>query len=345
MHVVGGGPAGCAVAIALARRGVTVTLARGVKEPARHGGESLPPAIAQLLSGLDLLDDFAQGPHLACFGNESAWGDPALRMHSFMTSPYGCGWHIDRPAFDRMMLNAAERAGVRVVDSSLVDDSGFVVDATGRAASVAHARGVVRTLIDHLIAVVSVWKTLSPRLPSSTSLIEAAEDGYWYSSPLPFNRMFCLYVTDAALWAGTRGDAIDNWRGRLSLTAHTSRRLAHFDLAQDLRVVAAGTSRLKSLRGAGWLAVGDAAACRDPLSSGGIYEAVRSGVRAADAIARHLDGEIGALKEYADDVVARFTRDLERRRHIYCREQRWPESSFWTDRRKSVASWQPDISI
>jgi flavin-dependent dehydrogenase len=344
VHVVGVGPAGCAVAIALARRGVPVTLARSVTEPARHGGESLPPAIAQLLSGLDLLDDFARGPHLPCFGNESAWGYPALRMHSFMTSPYGWGWHIDRPAFDRMMLNAAERAGARVVDSSPVDPA-FVVDATGRAASVAHARGVVRMVVDHLIAVVSVWKTSSARIQSSTSLIEAAEDGYWYSSPLPFNRMFCLYVTDAALWAGTRVDAIDAWLGRLSRTAHTSRRLADLDLAQDLRMVAAGTSRLEFVRGAGWLAVGDAAACRDPLSSGGIYEAVRSGVRAADAIARHLDGEIGALEQYGDDVVGRFTRDLERRRRIYSREQRWPESPFWADRRKSVALCQPDMSI
>ena len=347
VRVIGDGPAGCAAAIALARRGVPVTIVRAATEQrGRHGGESLPPAIAPLLSGLDLLSEFTSGPHLRCYGNESAWGHPALHLFSFMTSPHGCGWHIDRPAFDRMLLSAAARAGARITDASDERDAGaFVVDATGRDAGVARSCGVTRTYVDHLIALLSSWRTSSSRVRSSTSLVEAAEHGYWYSAPLPFNRMFCAYVTDSELWARRQGSACEVWQALLKSAPHTSKRLADYEPTQSLRVVPAGTSRLRAMHGDGWLAAGDAAACRDPLSSGGIYEALRSGVRAADAIARHFDGEPAALAHYADDLEARFTRDLLRRRHFYSREHRWPESSFWANRRKSVSSWRPDTSV
>ena len=92
------------------------------------------------------------------------------------------------------------------------------------------------------------------------------------------------------------------------------------------------TSRLATLHGSGWLAVGDAAASRDPLSSGGIYEAIRSGIRAADAIVSQLEGEPGAIAAYAADVEARFSRDLVRRREVYLREKRFQGSPFWARR-------------
>src|SRR5262245_47727710 len=89
VSIVGGGPAGAAAAILLARRGVRVTVARRAESSAPRGGEALPPSIAPLLAELGVLEEIAGGPHLPSYGNDSAWGGDRLRMRSFMTSPHG----------------------------------------------------------------------------------------------------------------------------------------------------------------------------------------------------------------------------------------------------------------
>ncbi|MDG4752825.1 NAD(P)/FAD-dependent oxidoreductase [Micromonospora chalcea] len=47
---------------------------------------------------------------------------------------------------------------------------------------------------------------------------------------------------------------------------------------------------------AGWAAVGDAASSVDPLSSDGVARAITSGVAAATAVMRWLDGDAMALE-------------------------------------------------
>lgn len=332
--VVGSGPAGAATAIRLAHRGVRVTLAEREARRAPHGGEALPPAIVPLLSELGVLADLLRGPHLPSYGNESAWGTDVVRMHSFMVSPHGTGWHIDRGAFDAMLLGAAERAGATIVRGGAPGRAPtFVVDATGIGAHVARRHGVSRVHTDHMIAVVGVLRERAAAACAGTSLVEAAEHGYWYSAPLPGDRLVCAYFTDPPLWNETQRKSADAFHTLLVNTRHVSARASGRELAWSLVVAPAGTSRLAAMHGPGWLAVGDAAACRDPLSSGGVYEAIRSGIRAADAIASQHDGDAGAIEAYAADLAARFSRDLVRRREVYLREQRFPDSPFWARRR------------
>lgn len=332
--VVGGGPAGAATAIRLAHRGVRVTLAEREERRAPHGGEALPPGVVPLLSELGVLPDLLRGPHLPSYGNESAWGTDVVRMHSFMISPHGTGWHIDRGAFDAMLLGAAERAGANIVRGRAPGRAPtFVVDATGRGAHVARSHGVARVHTDHMIAVVGILRERAAAACAGTSLVEAAEHGYWYSAPLPGDRLVCAYFTDPPLWNEIQRKSADAFHSLLLNTRHVSARAAGRDSAWPLVVAPAGTSRLAAMRGPGWLAVGDAAACRDPLSSGGIYEAIRSGIRAADAIADRDAGDAGAVEAYAADLEARFSRDLVRRREVYLREPRFPGSPFWARRR------------
>jgi flavin-dependent dehydrogenase len=331
--VAGSGPAGAATAIRLACRGVRVTLAEREERRAPHGGEALPPAIVPLLSELGVLPDLLRGPHLPSYGNEAAWGTDVVRMHSFMISPHGTGWHIDRDAFDAMLLGAAERAGADIVRGGAPGRAPtFVVDATGRGAHVARRHGVSRVHTDHMIAVVGVLRQRAAGASAGTSLVEAAEHGYWYSAPLPGDRLVCAYFTDPQLWNEAQRRSADAFHTLLLNTRHVSARAAGHDSARSLVVAPAGTSRLAAMHGPGWLAVGDAAACRDPLSSGGIYEAIRSGIRAADAIASQLDGHAGSVEAYTADLEARFSRDLARRRDVYLRERRFPDSPFWARR-------------
>ena len=70
----------------------------------------------------------------------------------------------------------------------------------------------------------------------------------------------------------------------------------------------------------------------DPLSSQGIYKALKSGIQAAQAVRDHLSGDSGAFLKYASELEEHFDRHLGARAYYYARERRWPDSLFWKRR-------------
>src|SRR6185436_6109543 len=121
--------------------------------PPRHLAESLPPNANPLLDRLGL--DLQADGHLRCVGNRIAWEEGALWERDFLFDRFGCGWLIDRERFDARLRSLAEAAGVRWLSETVhgarqagerVELLGlgltpwFVVDASGRSATV--VRGV-----------------------------------------------------------------------------------------------------------------------------------------------------------------------------------------------------------
>jgi flavin-dependent dehydrogenase len=84
--------------------------------------------------------------------------------------------------------------------------------------------------------------------------------------------------------------------------------------------------------GENWLAIGDAAMAFDPLSSQGLYNAMRSALDASEAVRQHLSGKSDALRDYAIREQERFPEFLERRSTYYRRETRWRDAPFWNQR-------------
>src|SRR5262249_6827135 len=149
----------------------------------------------------------------------SAWGRGDLYENDFIFNPYGHGWHIDRMRFDGMLALAAEEAGARVhrgaqLVSWAQDSSGeweieigstaeprhyrtrFVIDASGRAASFARKQGAQRIVFDHLIGVAAFLSASTLPPPDSRTLVEAVEQGWWYSARLPNSQLVIAYMTD-----------------------------------------------------------------------------------------------------------------------------------------------------
>ena len=84
--------------------------------------------------------------------------------------------------------------------------------------------------------------------------------------------------------------------------------------------------------GNAWLTVGDAALSFDPLSSQGIFNALYTGLAAAESACRFLQGEISNFAEYQQQLES--IRDAYER-HLqewYRSEQRWSEEEFWKGR-------------
>jgi flavin-dependent dehydrogenase len=367
--IIGGGPAGTAAAITLARADRSVVVLEKSRYERARIGETLPPTARLSLAGLGVWAPFLAAGHLPSPGIQSVWGENELYEQHFIFNPYGQGWHLDRQRFDTMLAQAAQKAGARLYCGAQIGaclplaaggwqiefisglpGSGrcqylrarFVVDATGRAAVLARQQRARRINSDRLVGLAEV---LIPRSHESVcaesecnacTLVEACADGWWYSALLPHAQLMAVYMTDADLLPRHRGSWHLFWQERLRQTIYTQARLHAFELQDVPRVVAAHSSRLDSVSGSNWLAVGDSAMAFDPLSSQGLTHALVSGTRAGETLDRRLAGEIAALEDY-DLKSNKVFRSYSRLRGVYYgREQRWPRSVFW-QRRHSAA--------
>jgi len=336
--ICGAGPAGCALAIALARSGYSVLILEREATPAQRSGESLPPEVRVPLAALGIWEGFLAAAHLPAAGNCAFWGGDAGRHKEFLFNPYGNGWHIDRRRFDVMLQQAAERAGAilyrgaRRVDVVRTAEqwrltwrdwsdwrSGsahFVADATGRARGLVRRLGVPVRRYDRLIGRIGF---VAPQGPAeATTLIETEPQGWWYSAPLPSAEHVVAFMSDPDVSAP------------VTLPARISSRVGNG--AWKPHAAPADTACLVETAGEGWIAVGDAAASHDPLAAQGIMRALMSGLRAAEAIASAFTGGGQALARYREMQRRAFAAYLVQRRYYYRAERRWPRHTFWRSR-------------
>jgi flavin-dependent dehydrogenase len=325
--VIGGGPAGCAAATTLARTGRAVLLVVDRRPRRTFGvGEGAPPGLDQAVDDVFGDDTFVPTDHLRSLGNRAAWASDDLVGTDFMFNPFGTGWHLDRLAFDARLLAATEAAGA-TVRTSVPGGASIVapvtIDASGRHADHARHRGARRRTGDRLIAVLATY----PRATTdddATTTVEAVEAGWWYTCPIPHQRRVVAFLTDGDLLAAELRTPA-GFDGHVHRTTHIAPLLGPAAPGAPL-VVPAGTAHLEPPGGHGWLAVGDAAASFDPLSSQGILTAVLMGREAA----RCLDDP----QAYAARYRAIIAHNQAERLAIYQRAQRWPTAPFWARRHR-----------
>ena len=359
--IVGGGPAGAAVALALARSGVSPIVLESQSSPRLKVGECLPPNINPLLDHFGLTERLRERGNLTSPGNQFVWGSDSLEERNFIFGTAGDGWRLDRQAFEEELMCAAVeegarwRSGRRLVTCSrekrgrlelLVTgprgietyQADFVVDATGRNAQLARSLGARRVVYDRLIGIASYFPGLTgketPSEEDSFTLVEAVDSGWWYSSRLPDGKLNAVYMSDGDLLDHKGSIAprqADGWLALLNQAKYTCRRTCRYGggLPTPPRIVAAHTVRLTTVAGNGWLAVGDSAAGFDPLASHGISMAMGSGFHAASAIVDYLNGRHDALRAYERLIDRAFAHYLLMRHDAYSREQRWSHEPFW----------------
>lgn len=361
--IAGGGPGGAAAAIALAKQGQRVLLADAGTGRWPRIGEGLPPSARTLLRELGVLDQVLADGHRRSPGTLAFWGSDSPRTEDTLFGLHGDGLQLDRARFDAGLRTAAQAAGAQVFDAARLRllergdahtphilelrigeaapqrvQARWLIDASGRSASLARSLGAQRITHDRLLAFHQrlIGGTATDR--DGRTWVEAVANGWWYSVLLPSGERLIAYLSD---FSGEDGAA--ERRGLLTGEGlWDALRLAprlHALCAEHgwrphgaVQGADAGSTELDHAGGERWLAVGDAAMAFDPLSSKGIANALYTGVRAA--------GAIWASEQRATEAVggyARHLREIHRVyrgqwRGFYAMERRWAISGFWRGR-------------
>lgn len=373
--IAGGGPAGAAAAIVLARHGCRVLLAdAGGSHGASHDrhqvgrykvGEGLPPSARSLLRDLGALERVLADGHRASHGTLAFWGSDTPHANDFLFQLHGHGLQLDRGRFDASLIDLAREAGAQVRTGAklVLDRTGddrdqhhrlylqagrpnnvpvtcrWLIDATGRPATFARQLGARRMEYDRLLAFHMCLHSDTDSDQDGRTLVEAVENGWWYSVLLPSRGRLVAFLGDA--------DLVDRrvlltreglWHALLAaprLAAHCAEH--GYAAASDPRGADASSTHLDHAsghdgRGPSWLAIGDAALAFDPLSSKGISNALYTGLRGAQVIIACEHGDQDAAAQYAAHALDIHRHYREQSALFYRMETRWPDTPFWRRR-------------
>jgi len=361
--IIGGGPAGTATALSLREHApsLSVVLIEGSRSQTIRIGETLPPPARAILDHLGVWRAYCAQGHREVHGARTAWGIPAALDNDFIYMFESIGWHVDRAAFDSMLVSEAERRGTTLIRETGLrhaDRAGeqwrltlsnqspvrarFVVDATGGRAAFARRAGARFVSADRLVGIARIFRDSSddPRL-----LVESFEDGWWYTAGFPGGARIAVCMTDSDLAHRLKLGDIHQWTRTLAATSNVAAMLQKSIPSSPLLARGAASRRLEPAAGENWLAVGDASSRFDPLSSQGIAKALRSGIFASYAIGDLLTrNDDRGLNRYRHYVLEEFKSYMKVRTHYYRQEQRWPESDFWRRRHEALPSVERSLS-
>jgi flavin-dependent dehydrogenase len=353
--VLGGGLAGSAFAILMARQGARVALIEKSRFDHFRAGEHLPPSARGALRTLGCEAELFDDSLIESPGILSRWVGRAAVFKPYIGHPDGFGFNLSRRRFDQALFRQAERAGV----TTYRDAAGLVetarakngwtlsfssgnarlhlharrmADATGRISVFARRQGAKWESFGDLIATVGRLRPVRAGPADNLCLnVEACEHGWWSLTPTRDDIIAAFYASAAAKRASGL-DERDWWQWGLATAPGVRERLARTAAAlEEVQTFPAFPRLLRRMHGPDWFAIGDAAATHDPLSGHGILYALESAFRAAEMAGADMPLErIGPL--YEEAIAGRFARHIDNRAGAYAEAApRFPRSPFWCE--------------
>ena len=365
--VIGGGPAGSAIARLLALWGHSVLVLTRATDAARGAAESLPPSTRKLLATIGVLESVDGAGFYRTTGNTVWWGMRDGHVEQFGASSEVSGYQVFRPELDRILLSGAADAGAEIIGDAQVrgvqlHDDGcalveyqrdgqssttitcrFALDASGRAGVIAR-RGFRRHEPGFLTqAFLGEWRRDGGwKLPDdSHTLVETYAEGWAWSVPLSTTiRQVGVAVDGAATRVRRRPTLDGTYRAEIRKTRQLDALTAGATLG---RVWACDASLYSSHPFAGpqFLLVGDAASSIDPLSSFGVKKALASawvGAVAVHTCLTHSDRQALALEFFSHREQQVYAANLQRScafaREAYARHPH----PFWAERANIIGA-------
>jgi flavin-dependent dehydrogenase len=323
--VIGGGPGGSTVATHLTRGGLSVALFEREVFPRFKVGESLVPATMLLLERLGVLERVERGGYQIKYGatfhdQESGLG------HTFYFLK-GMPWpnwtyNVPRADFDALLLDHSRKQGVAVhqpasvmgvafdADGVSLDvDSGgdrfthrarFLVDASGRDGFLAGRLGR-RTRVPNLgkVALFAHYRggARFPGIEEGNVRVYLFDGGWFWWIPMSNDVTSVGAVLHARVVREHAGSPEALFAQMVQRCRMVRDHLGNAERVTPIHRAANFAYTNAPVVGDRFLAVGDAIAFVDPIFSGGVFIAIRTGELAAEAIlGAFADGRFAARR-------------------------------------------------
>lgn len=316
--VVGSGPAGSAISALLSEKGWNVHVLEKDRHPRFHIGESLLPHSLPMLKRLGVLAE-VEKIGLPKYGAEivSPYHGRS-RMLYFSKALDGSqpfAYEVKRAEFDKVLIDNAVAKGVclhegvrarhvefRPAGTHLLqaeDQTGqahsyearFIVDASGRDTFLSGQFGGKHRNPHHNSAAVFGHFDGVTRLPSPDEgniSIVWFEHGWWWIIPFKDGTT----SVGAVCWPSyisTRKVPLEQFlRDTIALCPPVAERMTNAKLIGQAYAAANYSYRRTSMRGDGYLMIGDAFAFIDPVFSSGVHLALNSATLGADVVDAYL---------------------------------------------------------
>lgn len=313
--ILGGGPAGCALATLLKRKDYNVAVFYLEKRPEIIVGESLLPAIIPLLRKLGVEDEVKS--YSTYKPGASVW----VNKDEEATSPFSFGggglppyaYNVPRLKFDKTIFDLAIREGVvffnhvakieqvsntdelKLSDETITATNNYfngqpdlIVDATGRSRAVSRLLSIPTKEGDRKDVAIFAHLSNAEKIDPYNIHLHRLENGWTWRIPLPERTSVGVVINPKHLtkYGNSREEQYDN-------ILKTDETLVKFtkNAKRETGVVQYNNYQLISQKmfGKNWLLIGDAAGFLDPIFSSGLFLAIKSSFSAADAITEATD--------------------------------------------------------
>ena len=315
--IIGGGPAGAAVATLLARRGHRCAIFEKAKFPRYHIGESLIPGTYGALERLGLLSKLKSSnypvKHSVRFVSEAGDRSTPFYFSETIEGEAARTWQVERSTFDQLMLDHAQASGVAVCQSAAVNSVMFEGDravgvrlfgASGEDESTVRSRVVVdasghATLLGRQLSLrrdvpglnkASIWgywrggKRAAGIDAGETTVFAIPGGGWFWYIPLPDQIVSVGVVADPKLLLDPTVSPEQVYDREARRCATMWERLSEADRVGPVRWAPRLAYMNSRTCGDGWVMIGDARAFLDPIYSSGLFLALASAELAADCI-------------------------------------------------------------
>lgn len=354
--IVGGGPAGAAASITLAKQSKLkiALIEAGSGDESEKIGETASPALKPILDYLDAIKVFKSADHEPWNLLRAAWGSPHLVERNFIFTGRGSGWHLNRKLFDNGLRKIAAEKGAEVFMNTKVTSlnlkkdgweirasSGdkaktffckFLIDASGRKSVIGKALNLQRTVYDRLACYMIVFKKKKESL--GEVLLETCADGWWYLTTLPGNKIAVAFMTDVDIAKDKGYNYKGNWGEQVCHTNHIYPLIEDALPESEIIIRNANTQRMNSLYGKNWILTGEAGVSFDPLSSMGVGYALSSGIQSARLCQIAMKDKSFDMSSYQSDLENHFSEYFGIYKEFYSKEKRWAKERFWKRRQQ-----------
>lgn len=345
--ILGAGPAGTSAAIRLAQLGLDVGIVERRSFPRSHVGICISDETLALISFLGLEHQFDEAQFWRRNLTAVRWGDSEA---SLVPQP---GYHVDRGALDRLLLDRSRSEGVRIYqpvevqslerlpeagwqltiasgEHRLVLKARFIVDAAGRRAAIRGAR------VKDSPPLVSLHANWALRETAEfDGLIEAGKDAWLWYARTARNRAVVSIFCDPRLLKMRKADGLQAKYASL-IGQFSGLQLRQLERqCSDAQACDASSHHAEDPLGEDYIQLGDACFSVDPLSSQGVHLALQSGLQGAvivNTLLKKPENTEAAQRFFRTRLAERVGRYVARTRLEYARVAANCPSAFWRER-------------